>query len=305
MKLVTRLVAGSALALSLLWAQSGPKTFLPHRAVKNWAQLPQGENLGMTSGVSLDRDDNVWVFHRGKNPIMQFDEDGRMLRSWGDGIINSSHGIAVGPDGGIWAVDVGAHMVLKFSEDGRIQMVLGNAGGQPGTNEDEYAFNKPTGVAFDSTGNVYVSDGYENTRVVKYSPDGEYIKHWGTPGTGDGQFNLVHDVAIDSKDRVYVADRSNNRVQVFDSEGKFLAKWTEAGTPWGLDYDAREDVIYMADGVNNQVSKLSLDGQVLGTLGSFGKAPGKLDFAHHLDVDSKGSIYVAEIKNWRVQKFVK
>ena len=102
MKLAIRILIGSAIALSLLWAQSGPKTFLPHRVVKDWAQLPGGENFGMTSGVSLDRDDNVWVFHRGKNPIMQFDEDGRMLRRWGDGIINSSHGIAVGPDGGIW-----------------------------------------------------------------------------------------------------------------------------------------------------------------------------------------------------------
>jgi DNA-binding beta-propeller fold protein YncE len=124
-------------------------------------------------------------------------------------------------------------------------------------------------------------------------------------GTGDGEFNLVHDVAIDKQGRVYVADRTNARVQVFDQSGKFLAKWTNVGAPWGLYYVARENAIYMCDGVNNRVIKLNLDGQVLGVLGSYGKTPGKFDFAHNLTVDSTGAIYVAEIKNWRVQKFAK
>jgi DNA-binding beta-propeller fold protein YncE len=305
MKLVIRILLVSVIALTLLWAQSATKTFLPHRVDKAWPQLPEGWNFGMTSGVSVDREDNVWVFNRGQRPVIQFDQQGKMLRSFGEGVINSSHGVAVGPDGGIWAVDVGANTVFKFSPEGRIQFVIGHVGGGAGTNEDKYGFNKPTGVAFDSKGNVYVSDGYANTRVVKYSPEGEYLMHWGKPGAGAGEFNLVHDVAIDANDHVYVADRTNKRVQVFDSDGKYLNKWTDVGTPWGLDYEASEDVIYMADGENNQVTKLNLDGQVLGILGSFGKAPGKFDFAHHLDVDSRGNIYVAEIKNWRVQKFVK
>ena len=139
--------------------------------------------------------------------------------------------------------------------------------------------------------------------MVHYSKDAEYLGQWGRKGTGDGEFDLVHDVAIDKNGRVYVADRTNARVQVFDQEGKFLTKWTNVGTPWGLYYVGRENAIYMCDGVNNRVVKLNLDGQILGVLGSHGKTPGKFDFAHNLAVDSTGAIYVAEIKNWRVQKF--
>jgi sugar lactone lactonase YvrE len=143
-----------------------------------------------------------------------------------------------------------------------------------------------------------------NSRVVKFNREGQYLTHWGRKGTGDGEFNLVHDVCLDSRGRVYIADRTNARVQIFDAEGRFLGKWTDAGAPWGLYYVAREDAIYMADGTNNRVVKLNLDGKVLGVLGSFGKTPGKFDFAHNIAVDSTGAIYVAEIKNWRVQKFV-
>ena len=138
-----------------------------------------------------------------------------------------------------------------------------------------------------------------------FGPDGLYQKQWGRKGTGDGEFNLVHDVAIDSAGRVYVADRENRRVQVFDQEGKFLSKWTDVGSPWGLSYVARENAMYMCDGYNNRIVKLNTEGQVLGVLGSYGKTWGKLDFAHNIAVDSTGAIYVAEIKNWRVQKFAK
>lgn len=148
-----------------------------------------------------------------------------------------------------------------------------------------------------------MSDGYVNSRVVLFDKDGIYIRHWGKKGSGDGEFNLSHDVALDSKGNVYVADRSNSRIQVFDSEGRFLTKWTDAGQPWGLAYYAKENCLYMCDGKNNRVVKLSLDGRVLGVLGSYGKTPGKFDFAHNMAVDSTGAIYVAEIKNWRVQKF--
>jgi DNA-binding beta-propeller fold protein YncE len=195
-------------------------------------------------------------------------------------------------------------MVLKFSLDGRVKMVIGNVGARPSaTNDEEYAFNRPTAVAFDRDGNFYVSDGYENARVIKYNRDGDYVKHWGVAGKGDGQFNLVHDVAIDSQGRVYVADRNNSRVQIFDRDGRFLAKWTNVGQPWGRAYTAKENAIYLCDGLNNRILKLNTEGQVLGQAGQFGKAPGRLDFAHHIAVDSRGAIYVAEVKNWRVQKW--
>lgn len=283
--------------------KSGPP--LPHHVVPDWAQLPKGWNFGECSGVAIDRDDNVWVFNRGLHPVMQFDKSGKLLQAWSEVPVTAAHGLRVDRDGNIWTVDVAAHRVMKFTPAGRLLMMIGSVGGAPGTNDTHDAFNRPTNLAFAPNGDFFVSDGYVNSRVVRYNKDGEYITHWGRKGTGDGEFNLVHDVTLDSQGRVYVADRDNQRVQIFDQNGKFLGKWTDVGAPWGLDYVERENAIYMCDGVNNRIVKLNLDGQILGVLSSYGKIPGKLDFPHTIAVDSTGAIYVAEIKNWRVQKFVK
>lgn len=280
--------------------KSGPP--LPHKVVKDWAKLPKGWNFGECSGVAIDRQDNVWVFNRGAHPVIQFDKNGNLLQSWGEGLFKSSHGMRIDSEGNVWAVDVKGHIVLKLSPAGRVQMVIGRS---PGNNDSKDAFNEPTGIAFASNGDFYISDGYVNSRVVKFNRDGEYLLHWGGKGTGDGQFNLVHDVTLDAQGRVYIADRTNQRIQIFDHTGKFLAKWTDIGSPWGIIYVPKEDVIYMCDGFNNRVIKVNLEGQVLGVLGSQGRIPGKFDFAHNIAVDSEGSIYVVEIKNWRVQKFAK
>ena len=291
--------------LPLLHAQlkSGPP--LPHKLVPNWPHLQRDWNFGECSGVAVDRHDNVWVFNRGAHPIIQFNSHGDMLQAWPAEMVKSAHGIRVDRDGNIWAVDVKGNTVLKFSPEGRLLMVIGGVGGAPGNNDSKDAFNAPTNVAFAPNGDFYVSDGYVNSRVVKYNQFGDYLLHWGVHGAGDGEFDLVHDVVVDSAGRVYVADRNNQRVQIFDRDGKFLRKWTDVGVPWGLDYVARENAIYMCDGVNDRVVKLTLEGQILGVLGSHGKAPGKLDFPHQIAVDSTGAIYVAEIKNWRVQKFAR
>jgi DNA-binding beta-propeller fold protein YncE len=288
--------------------KSGPP--LPHKVVKNWAQLPKGWNFGESSGVAVDRHDNVWVFNRGPHPVIQFDKNGKMLQSWGENTFNSSHGIRVDPDGNIWTIDVKGHVVMKFDPAGKLQMILGRQTvlGRPstaGNNDSKDAFNEPTNIAFGKNGEFFVSDGYINSRVVRFSPNGQYLMHWGTKGTGDGQFNLVHDVVLDKAGRLYVADRTNERVQIFNQDGKFLGQWKDIGAPWGLDYVAREDAIYMCDGKNNRILKLNLDGQIQGVLGHYGKLPGELDFAHSIAVDSTGAIYVVEIKNWRVQKFTR
>ncbi|MBM3773780.1 MAG: 6-bladed beta-propeller [Acidobacteria bacterium] len=286
--------------------QSGPA--LPHRVVSDWGELPNGWNLGECSGVAVDRQDNVWVFHRGPHPILQFDRNGKMLQAWGDHTVVAAHGISVDPDGNIWAVDVKGNVVLKFNTAGRLQMVLGrqSATGRPptgGTNDSRDAFNEPTGVAFLPNGDFLVADGYVNSRVIKFNRDGEYLTHWGRKGTGDGEFDLVHDVTVDSSGRVYVADRTNARVQIFDTNGKFLGKWTHLGSPFGLYYVDREKAIYMGDGYANRIVKVNLEGQILGVLGSTGKTPGKFDALHNIAVDSTGAIYTAEIRTWRVQKF--
>ncbi|HYI97006.1 MAG TPA: peptidyl-alpha-hydroxyglycine alpha-amidating lyase family protein [Bryobacteraceae bacterium] len=298
---MTRYLLAFTLA-SVCFAQlkSGPP--LPHKVVPDWAKLPDGWNFGETSGVAVDKDDNVWVYNRGAHPVMQFDSNGRMLRSWPEVPVKSSHGIRVDEDGNIWTVDVKGHQILKWGPAGRLLMVLGRGVGQ---NDSKDAFNEPTGVAFAKNGDVYISDGYVNSRVVRYGKDGVYRSQWGRKGTADGEFDLVHDVAIDSGGRVYVADRTNQRIQIFDENGKFVTKWSDVGAPWGLSYVAKENAIYMCDGLNNRIVRLNLDGQITGVLSSFGKIPGKLDFAHNIAVDSAGSIYVAEIKNWRVQKFAK
>lgn len=276
---------------------------LPHKLVPDWAKLPAGWNLGETSGVSVDKNDNVWVFNRGPHGVVQFDRNGHMLQAWNEVPVLSSHGIKVDPEGNVWLVDVKGHALLKFNQAGRLLLVIANAGRGPGDNTTKYAFNQPTGLSFLPGGDFFVSDGYGNSRVVRYNKEGEFVRQWGAKGKGDGEFDLVHDVAIDKQGKVYVADRANSRIQIFDGEGKFLAKWTGVGQPWGLAYAEKENALYMCDGLNNRVVKLNMEGQILGTLSGFGKAPGKFDFPHHMAVDSDGSIYVAEIKNWRVQKF--
>ncbi len=296
--MLLRLLVPAMLAATVLSAAD-----LPHRLIPDWAKLPDGWNFGETSGVSVDKDDNVWVFNRGPHPVIQFDKTGRMLRAWKEVPVISAHGIKVDPDGNVWLVDVRGHSLLKFTPEGRLLMVIANAGRGPGDNTTQYAFNQPTGLSFLPGGAFFVSDGYGNSRVAHYSRNGEFLRQWGAKGKADGEFDLVHDVALDKAGRVYVADRANSRVQIFDQQGKFLGKWTEVGQPWGLAYTEKENAFYICDGLNNRVVKVSMEGKILGTLGGFGKAPGKFDFPHHMAVDSEGSVYVAEIKNWRVQKF--
>jgi DNA-binding beta-propeller fold protein YncE len=292
--------------------QSGPP--LPYHLVANWPDLPKGYNFGESSGVDVDKQDNVWIANRGAWPIMEFDRAGKFLQSWNEDTVRltpsfnhgtGSHGIRVDPDGNIWVVDVDGHLIHKYNTEGRRLMVLGTRQGIASNNDSQVGFNRPTNLWFLPNHHFYVSDGYGNSRIIEFDANGVYVRHWGTHGTADGQFNLPHAVTVDSKGLVYVADRANSRVQVFDATGKFITKWTDVGQPWAIYYVAKENAIYMCDGLYNRISKLNLEGKVLGVMSSWGKAPGKLDFAHDIAVDSQGSIYVAEIKNLRVQKWAR
>lgn len=290
-------------AALVLFAQTGPDQArpLPHKSVPNWPELPAGWNLGETAAVDTDSRGHVYIFNRGPHALLELDTAGKFVRELGEGMFVSAHGVRVDAQESIWAVDVDGHFVVKFSPQGRVQLILGRKA-RPGTNDS--SFNRPTDVAFAANGDIYVSDGYVNSRMMKFSKEGRFIKTWGKKGTGPSEFNLVHAVAVDNRGRVYVGDRENKRVQIFDSEGNFIREWTHLGSPWGLEITP-EQTIYMADGYANRVLKLDIEGNVLGTLGSAGKLPGQFSYVHHLAVDKSENIYTAEILNWRAQKFAR
>jgi DNA-binding beta-propeller fold protein YncE len=294
-------------------AQSVPE--LPYRPVPGWPRLPPAWNFRETPGVAVDSRQHVFVVHRGEHPIMEFDGKGNFVRAFGDGLFDRAHAVRFDPEGNLWAVDDGSHVVMKLDSEGHVTMVLGrfrkpgdtlpppSPGSRGLRDEHGLLFNRPTDVAFSREGDIYVSDGYGNSRVVKFSKDGRFLKAWGSKGKQRGQFDTPHSVAVDARGRVYVADRENYRIQVFTADGEYLTEWGHAGAPWGL-HITQDQTLYMADGYNNRVLKLNLEGKILGSFGAPGKLPGQFSYAHHLSVGSDGAIYTAEILNWRAQKFV-
>ncbi len=298
------------LTLLSLAATLAAQTQLPYRHVDDWPRMPAGYEPGAGMAVAVDGDGNIWYYNRGSHPVIQFSPEGRVLQAWKEdpklsNHAGSAHGMAVGVDQGVWLVGRETNRIYKLSPEGRVLLTIGGFSGMQGGNDARYAFNRPAGVAQDSQGSVYVADGYRNTRVVKYGPSGSYITHWGGPGDGPGQLNLVHGIAVGPEDRIYVADRGNERIQVFDADGKFVRKWQGFGTPWALAYDARSDTIWACDGDNGHVIQLSLEGKVLGMFSSDGQAPGQLHQVHGIAVGKDGAIYVAETVNQRLQKFVR
>jgi DNA-binding beta-propeller fold protein YncE len=266
----------------------------------NWPVLPAGWTFEETPGVAVDKREHVFVFHRGPHSIMEFDKEGKLVRTWGDGVFVRPHALKFDPEGNLWAADDQGHIVVKMDEKGRVRMVLGRKHNKGETND---LFNRPTDIAFGLNNEVYITDGYGNSRVVQYAKDGKFVRTWGKKGSGEGEFDLPHGIATDKRGRVYVGDRENRRMQVFDAEGKFLTQWKNVGSPWGVVITGDEK-LFLCDGYNNRVLKTDLNGEVLGVLGGPGKLPGLLDYSHHLAVGPSGNIYVAEIKNWRVQKFM-
>jgi DNA-binding beta-propeller fold protein YncE len=288
-------LAGAA----LLAAAASDFPRLNYEVDPSWPTLPAGWTFEETPGVAVDAREHVFVFHRGAHSIIEFDPAGKMVRSWGDGVFVRPHALKFDPQGNLWAADDQGHVVVKMDRQGRVRMVLGRKNNKGETKD---LFNRPTDIGFAPNGEFYVTDGYGNSRVVKFSKEGKYITAWGKKGTGEGEFNLPHGVAVDRRGRVYVADRENYRMQVFDPDGKFLEQWKHIGSPWGVVITPDES-LFMCDGHNNRILKLNLKGEVLGAIGEPGKLPGQLDYSHHLAVGPSRSIYVAEIKNWRVQKF--
>jgi DNA-binding beta-propeller fold protein YncE len=277
----------------------GSTRALDYQAVAGWPKLPDGLTLGPVSAVATDSEDRVFVFHRGKQPILVFDRDGKFLRSWGDDLVKTAHGLRIDRADNVWITDIGHHLVRKFNAEGKLLLTLGQKD-QPGESPNQ--FNKPTDVAVTPSGDFYVSDGYGNSRVVKFSREGKYLTAWGKKGTGAGEFNLPHAICLDAKGRVYVGDRENSRIQVFDPDGKFLAQWREGGSPFGLYLTGER--LFVADGRANWVMVLDLEGKAVGRFGEKGQRRGQFELPHAICVDKQGAVYVVEITGKRVQKFV-
>jgi peptidylamidoglycolate lyase len=284
-----------------------------YQVVHGWPELPEGFAFGQVSGVGVDSHNHVFVFHRGDHPIMCFEgATGKLVASWGDGMFRTPHGLAVDVKDNVWVTDVGHHQVFKFSHDGELLMTLG-VKDVPGL--DGKHFNQPTDIAVAPNGEFYVSDGYGNSRVAKFSASGELLFDWGRKGDQAGEFDTPHGISLDAQGRVYVADRSNARVQVFDANGKFLSQWksAELGRPWDIMIGS-DGYAYVVDGGDmnpkppdrGRLVKLDLDGHALETWSRFGKYDGQIYWGHAVAVAKNGDVYVTDVGlGMRVQKFVR
>jgi DNA-binding beta-propeller fold protein YncE len=286
-----------------------------YRPVVGWGQLPDGWSYVEATSVAVDGADDVYVFNRGAHPVIVFDREGRFRRAWGEGLVRRAHGITVGPDGSIWLSDDLHHTIRQFTPDGKLLLTIGDPD-TPATLQGGKPFNRPTHVAIcPKTGDVYVSDGYGNSRVHKYDPKGRHIRSWGEPGTDPGSFNLPHNIATDAAGLVYVADRENHRVQVFDGHGQYLAQFNNLHRPCGLAFDARQgDLFYVGElpthlavnaevaNLGARVSILSIKGELVARIGGrfAGEKPGEFVAPHGCAVDSRGDLYVAEVA-WTAQ----
>ncbi len=270
---------------------------LDYEAVPDFFKLPPGENFVEPAGVAVNSKGHIYLFHRGKHPLMEFDPSGRFIRSIADDLFVTAHMVRVDTEDNIWTTDVGSHVVVKLSPEGRVLLALGRMR-LPG--DDVLHFNQPTDVAFDRNGNIYVTDGYGNSRVLKFDRYGNFLLGWGMKGSGPGEFDTPHTIAIDG-DLVYVGDRENARIQIFDTSGRYLREW-RLGHPFGL-VVTPDHFIYMADAIASRILKINRDGKVVGVLRGPERGQGPHFDPHEIAVDKDNSVYTAEVLGWRARKF--
>ena len=355
-------IARSMVACSVAWcaalaaAPARAQQAVPEIAfdsVPDYPKLPDGMNFGEVPGVAVNSRGHLFVFTRSNSAsgpayaptaaqLLEFDANGEFVREIGKGLYawSFAHSVRIDKDDNIWAIDKGSDMIVKFNPAGRVVWVFGrrkeSADDDTGPWEHvkpplppvDGLFRQPTDVAWDSKGNTYITDGYVNSRVAKYDKNGDWVKSWGEPGNGPGQFQTVHAIAIDHNDNIYVGDRSNRRVQVFDTEGRFQrmftvdvppapgTKSTYGNTPTGAALDrvigspnalcippGNSEVMFLGElTFPGRVFKLALDGKVLGVIGRAGRNLKQFSGAHGLACPSEDEIYVAETSNWRVQR---
>src|SRR6266850_4303073 len=321
---------------------------IPYDSAANFLKLPDNLYLGEAAGVATNSKGHVFVYTRSGSPtvtigtnrtfarssarLFEFDQTGKYVREIGQGLYGFvfAHAVRVDRQDNIWVIDEGSNMIIKFDPEGRLLMTLGRKpealtvpapsgaaeggrgggrGGLPGAGIPGDNFNRPTDVAWDSAGSIFVADGYGNSRIAKFDKYGKFIKSWGSRGTEPGQFNLPHTIAVDSQNNVYVGDRENKRIQVFDTDGNFKTQYTNVGAPYAICitpgprqflYTSNSNPSTSMD--NGEIYKMSLDGKVLGKFGTAGKLLKEFGTIHEMDCRSENEIYVGELTNWRVQK---
>lgn len=292
---------------ALLVPQDAPA--LDYVPVPDPLTLPAGTTMGASASVAFNSKGHLIVLNRGPQPLAEFDATGTFIRSFGEGLFTRTHGMRVDADDTIWVTDVSSHIVVKLSPQGQVLLTLGVKGQAGEWNEATQSryLNEPTDVAIGPNGDIFIAQGHTpaggDPRVMKFDKTGRFLKTWGGKGTEPGKFVLAHGVALDAKGLVWVADRENQRIQVFDADGTFVREMKYAGLPCG--FHIGQDAVYMVNGFAGQILKLSLDGQVLAAVGKAGKGLGAFGEAHYVTVSPKGEVFVADTVNGVVQKFVK
>ena len=292
---------------ALLIPQNAPN--LDYQAVPDPVTLPAGVTMGPPASVAFDSKGHLWVLNRGPQPVMEFDENSKFVRSLGEGLFTRTHGLRLDGDGNIWVTDVGAHIVVKLSPQGQTLLTLGAKGQAGEWNEAEQSrrLMEPNDLAFGRNGDIFVVQGHTpgrgDPRVLKFDKNGNFIKSWGGHGAEPGKFDVAHGIAIDSKGQLWVADRENERIQVFDQDGAFVREMKYAGLPCALEIGDR--YIYMVNGFAGQLLRLDLNGMVVAAVGKPGKELGEFGEAHFVAVSPKGEIFVADTVKPALHKFVK
>lgn len=307
------------------FAVAPPEPQYPHvnpapwyEVAADWPQKPADITWAAVPGVAIDAEDNIWMATRKAPSIQVYAPDGRYLFGWGD--MPGAHYIKIDREGYVWTADVHQHVVQKHKRDGEVVLTLG-VEGEAGT--DERHFFKPTDMAFAANGDIFVTDGYGNARVVHFDKDGKYLGAWGSLGAEDGQFSIPHGIAIDAKDRLYIADRNNARIQVYDVTGKLLDSWKSLLVPWGFWITGNDEIWVCGSspaiwegpllGIppkDQFVMKFNTDGKLL-ELHMFPKAadgeeqPGQLNWVHGIALDAQGNLFLGDIKGKRLQKFIR
>ncbi len=347
------LCSAALLVCANCFAQQAPPE-IPYESVPHFLKLPPNLYLGEVAGVAVNSKGHVFVFSRGNTTgpaygasaaqLLEFNRDGSYLREIGHNLYawSFAHAVRVDSKDNIWAIDKGSDMIIKFSPQGEVEMVFGRKKEASDENASPWThvhpprpaidgeFRQPTDVTWDAQGDIFISDGYINSRVAKFNRDGDWVKQWGAPGSGIGQFNTPHSIASDAHGNIYVADRGNRRIQVFDADGNFERQimidvsapddarpWMgprpgpsapgamQPGAPWAICITpGPNQVLYAADGFPGRIYKLSLDGHVLGMLGRTGRQPKQFGWIHELACPSENELYVAELLNWRIQKLL-